>query len=85
MNKKAVEIQSTIKEKTANVTEKDLSMNRCILEKECEQAHAFVFDIIKKLSSLDKLIFYDKYTDQITPEMLYKYQKTDIRLVLEFS
>ena len=74
---KAIEIQTSIKTKTQNVTDKDLPSNRYVLEKECSEAHIFIYDVIKKLSSLDKLIFYDKYTDEISPELLYKYQKTD--------
>ena len=74
---KAIEIQTAIKTKTANVSDKDFPSNRYKLEKECSEAHVFIYDIIKKLSSLDKLIFYDKYTDEISPELLYKYQKTD--------
>ncbi|EDR28710.1 hypothetical protein EDI_158380 [Entamoeba dispar SAW760] len=45
--------------------------------KECESAHNFISETIKKLSNLDKLIFYDQYTDDLTPELLYKYQTTD--------
>ncbi|EKE39066.1 hypothetical protein ENU1_142650 [Entamoeba nuttalli P19] len=46
--------------------------------KECESAHNFISETIKKLSNLDKLIFYDQYTDDLTPELLYKYQTTDV-------
>lgn len=49
-----------------------------LIQEKHQMVHSQIEHSIKSLEHLNKLLFYDEYTTELTPELLYKYQETDV-------